>query len=97
MAQAPAQAAARNRGIGFSYQVPNRLLLERLPEVDLEAPSTATQPGGAPLPSWLTYQSTTRTFTARRPPAGALPYRVQLNLFDRSGRPIQMQIDIAEP
>jgi len=94
---APVLAAVRRRGLGFSYQVPPGLLLERHPELDLDAPSTATQPGGGALPSWLSYQPTTRTFTARKPPAGVLPYRVQLNFINRDGTPLQLQLEIAEP
>ncbi|MFS6828584.1 putative Ig domain-containing protein [Cyanobium sp. ATX-6F1] len=95
--EAMALAATRQQGLGFSYQVPRQLLLERFPDVDLGGPSEATQPGGGALPSWLTYQPTSRTFTATNPPMGALPYRVQLQLTNRNGAPIQLTVEIAQP
>jgi hypothetical protein len=89
-------AAIRPTG-GFSYQVPTQLLVQANPDVDLLAPTTASLPGGGDLPSWLTYQPTTRTFTASEPPANALPFQAQINVRTTTGQTLTLPVLIAEP
>lgn len=89
--------AAINPAGGFSYQVPAQLLLQANPNVDLMAPTSASLPGGGDLPSWLTYQPTTRTFTASEPPANALPFQAQINVRTVSGQSLSLPVLIAQP
>jgi large repetitive protein len=89
--------AAINPAGGFSYQVPAQLLLQANPNVDLMAPTSASLPGGGDLPSWLTYQPTTRTFTASEPPANALPFQAQINVRTSTGQQLSLPVLIAQP
>jgi hypothetical protein len=82
---------------GFSYQVPAQLLVQANPAIDLLAPTTASLPGGGDLPSWLTYQPTTRTFTASEPPANALPFQAQINVRASTGQWLSLPVLIAQP
>lgn len=82
---------------GFSHQVPARLLLEAQPNARLDAGTSASLVGGGSLPSWLTYQSTTRTFTATEPPANALPFRAQINVTTTAGQVVAIPVLIAQP
>jgi len=89
--------AAMNPMGGFSYQVPAPLLVQANPDVDLLAPTSASLPGGGDLPSWLTYQPTTRTFTASEPPANALPFQAQINVRTTTGQFLSLPVLIAQP
>jgi len=89
--------AARNTAGSFSYQVPAQLLIQANPNVNLVAPTSASTPGGRALPQWLTYQPTTRTFTANQPPSGSLPFRVEIRVGTNSGQPAVIPVQIGEP
>ncbi|MEY3758462.1 MAG: hypothetical protein RLZZ263_1616, partial [Cyanobacteriota bacterium] len=89
--------AAQNAAGSFSYQVPAQLLIQANPNVNLVAPTSASTPGGGALPQWLTYQPTTRTFTANQPPSGSLPFRAEIRVGTNSGQPAVIPVQIGEP
>ncbi|WP_426193946.1 YDG domain-containing protein [Massilia sp. DWR3-1-1] len=64
-------------GAGFSFPLPTRLVeAAAVSRVPVQA-STAS---GAALPSWLTFDNASKTFTATAAPAGSLPLQVLLTI-----------------
>jgi hypothetical protein len=81
----------------FSYQVPARLVLTVDPATNLQAPSTATVAGGGVLPAWLIYDPDSRTFTAKSPPTGGLPFKAQLQMVKANGGGVTIPVNIGAP
>jgi hypothetical protein len=77
-----AVALASNPGDqATSFALPASL---RLWAATSQQPVQATTMGGAPLPSWLSYDAGTQSFVASAPPAGALPLEIRVTVGSRS-------------
>jgi hypothetical protein len=53
--------------------------------------------GGSILPPWLTYDGTTRTFTAIDPPLGVLPLPVVVKVPPPSGNDVAIPVLLGQP
>jgi hypothetical protein len=90
-------APGQNRNGALIYQVPSeRVIAVTMSEV-LPSTSSAEIQGGQALPDWMTYDATTRTFTAIDPPPGALPLPVVVKLPTTTGQVISLPILLGEP
>ena len=62
---------------GFSFPLPAQLVEAAAVNREQVVASTTS---GAPLPSWLTYDNASKSFTATAAPAGSLPLQVMLTI-----------------
>lgn len=84
----------QNRNGVLIYQVP----AERVAQDGAVPPDTVAEiQGGAPLPTWMAYDGTTRTFTAIDPPPGALPLPVVVKVPTATGAVVNVPILLGEP
>ena len=70
-------AALATGAAGFTFPLPAALVEAAAASREQVVASTTT---GSPLPSWLTYDNGSKTFTATAAPAGSLPMRVLLTI-----------------
>jgi len=74
--QVTVPAAVQAIAAGFSFQLPTQLSVG----IPAEVPIAVSTVDGRELPSWLTFDKSARTFTAKNVPAGSLPLRVLVNV-----------------
>ena len=87
-------APGQNRNGVLIYQVP----AERVVQAGVVPAETSAEiQGGAPLPSWMAYDGTTRTFTAIDPPPGALPLPVVVKVPTAAGAVVNVPILLGQP
>ena len=90
-------APGQNRNGVLIYQVPGERVRTVTNTDALPSTSTAEIQGGQPLPAWMTYDGSTRTFTAIDPPPGALPLPVVVKLPGAAGQVLQLPILLGQP
>ena len=83
---------AANPGRAFTYTVPTNTFSD--PDLGDTLTYTATQPGNNPLPSWLNFNPTTRTFGGTPIDANVGPLSVQVIATDKSGLSVNSDFDI---
>jgi uncharacterized delta-60 repeat protein len=83
---------AASPGRAFTYTVPNNTFSD--PDLGDTLTYTATQPGNNPLPSWLTFNPTTRTFGGTPIDANVGPLSVQVIATDKGGLSVNSDFDI---
>ncbi len=65
---------AASAGKSFSFELDPHAVAGHAPD----APVKISQIDGKPLPNWLRYDATNKTFTANDVPAGAFPLQIKL-------------------
>jgi uncharacterized delta-60 repeat protein len=83
---------AASSGQAFTYTVPTNTFSD--PDLGDTLTYTAIQPGNNPLPSWLTFNPTTRTFGGTPIDASVGPLSVQVIATDKSGLSVNSDFDI---
>jgi uncharacterized delta-60 repeat protein len=83
---------AASPGQAFTYTVSTNTFSD--PDLGDTLTYTAIQPGNNPLPSWLTFNPTTRTFGGTPIDASVGPLSVQVIATDKSGLSVNSDFDI---
>ena len=87
----------QNRNGVLIYRVPSERLQQAVETEALPEATAAEIKGGANLPPWLTYDGSTRTFTAIDPPPGVLPLPVVVKVPLDGGRQVNVPILLGQP